>query len=162
MSATENSGATSSGDTPMEGGAARRATDAGTAGSPMEGAEATPGRGSLEHDPGARRPVLASIWAQDRTRVLGTGSAMLWHVPADFAHFRSATLGCPVIMGRASWEALGGALPKRPNIVITSDPDFDAPGARVVTSLEAAVDLGCSLADTLAAPTVWITGGGQV
>lgn len=125
---------------------------------------ATPGAGPVtaERDAGTRRPLLASIWAQDRTRVLGTGSGMLWHVPADFAHFRSETLGCPVVMGRASWEALGGALPQRPNIVITSNPDYDAPGALVVTSLEAAVELGRSLATDGGVRTVWITGGGRV
>jgi Dihydrofolate reductase len=87
---------------------------------------------------------------------------MLWHVPADFAHFRSETLDCPVIMGRASWESLGGALPQRPNIVISSNPDYDAPGAQVVTTLEAAVDLGRALATASGASTVWITGGGRV
>lgn len=125
---------------------------------------ATPGGGPVpaEHDTGTRRPRLASIWAQDRERVIGTGTGMLWQVPADFAHFRSETLGCPVIMGRASWETLGGALPQRPNIVITSNPDYDAPGAQVVISLEAAVELGRSLASDSGASTVWITGGGRV
>ena len=108
------------------------------------------------------RPVLASIWAQDRTGVLGTGTGMLWHVPGDFAHFRAATLGCPVIMGRASWESLGAPLPDRPNIVITSNGSYRAPGASVVTSVEEAIELGRQLALASGAPTVWVTGGGRV
>lgn len=124
--------------------------------------EGTAGGATGDRQSAGQRPLIASIWAQDRSRVLGTGSGMLWHVPADFRHFRSETLGCPVIMGRASWESLGGALPQRPNIVITSDPDYDAPGAQVVTSLEAAIDLGRSLATEGGACTVWITGGGRV
>ena len=63
--------------------------------------------------------TTASIWAQDRGGVLGSGGGMLWHVPADFAHFKAATMGCPIIMGRHSWEALGGPLPGRANIVVT-------------------------------------------
>lgn len=108
------------------------------------------------------RPVLASIWAQDRTGVLGTGTGMLWHVPGDFAHFRAATLGCPVIMGRASWESLGAPLPDRPNIVITSNGSYRAPGASVVTSVAEAIELGRQLALASGAPTVWVTGGGRV
>ena len=54
--------------------------------------------------------TIAMIWAQDKNGVLGNGNEMLWHVPEDFKHFKAATLGHPVIMGRGSWEALGGKL----------------------------------------------------
>lgn len=107
-------------------------------------------------------PVLASIWAQDRRGVLGSGTGMLWHVPADFAHFKATTMGCPIIMGRASWESLGAALPGRDNIVITHRPDYLAAGAHVVHSLVDAVDLGKRLARGHGAPVVWITGGAHV
>ncbi len=107
-------------------------------------------------------PVLASIWAQDRRRVLGSGAGMLWHVPADFAHFRAVTLGCPVLMGRASWESLGGALPDRTNIVITRTPGYAAPGAVVVASWQEAVDRGLADAQRSGAPVVWVTGGAQI
>ena len=43
---------------------------------------------------------LAAIWAQDCNGILGSGTAMSWHVPADFRHFKASTMGCPIIMGR--------------------------------------------------------------
>jgi dihydrofolate reductase len=120
------------------------------------------GRGGAADPDASDRPSLSSIWAQDRTRVLGSGHGMLWHVPADYRHFRSSTVGCPVVMGRASWESLGDALPDRANIVITRTPGYSAPGALVVGSLEEAIDEGVSAARRDCAPTVWVTGGGRV
>ncbi len=105
---------------------------------------------------------MASIWAQDQNGVIGDGSSMLWSVPADLAHFKQATWGDPVIMGRASFEALGGALPGRPNIVVTRNPDYEAPGAQVATTLQGAVALAQKLATQVGSTTVWITGGGTI
>ena len=56
---------------------------------------------------------LGMIWAQDVTGVLGADGAMLWRVPADFAHFKATTMGCGLVMGRTTWESLAGALPGR-------------------------------------------------
>ena len=110
----------------------------------------------------SRGTIVASIWAQDRTGVLGSGTGMLWHVPADFAHFKAETLGCPVIMGRASWEALGGALPGRTNVVITRDRSYAAPGATVVHSLGEAMEVATPAPCSPGRATVWITGGARV
>ena len=43
---------------------------------------------------------LGMIWAQDVTGLLGAQGGMLWHVPADFAHFKATTMGCGLVMGR--------------------------------------------------------------
>lgn len=106
--------------------------------------------------------IVSSIWAQDRTGVLGSGTGMLWHVPADFAHFKAATLGCPVVMGRASWEALGRMLPGRTNIVITRNRSYEAHGARVVHSLGEALEVATHSPCDSTRPTVWIAGGSHV
>ncbi|WP_022868806.1 dihydrofolate reductase [Schaalia vaccimaxillae] len=105
---------------------------------------------------------LASIWAQDRTRILGSGTGMLWRVPEDFKHFKASTMGCPIIMGRRSWEALGGALPGRTNIVVTSNREYEAEGALAVASLDEALSLARSTAAQSGAQTIWITGGAQL
>ena len=105
---------------------------------------------------------IASIWAQDRGRVLGTGTGMLWHVPADFAHFKRSTMGCPLIMGRRSWEALGGALPGRTNIVLTRSPGYKAEGAVCMPRIEDAVALARRIAAQTEASRIWIAGGAQV
>lgn len=106
--------------------------------------------------------ILASIWAQDARRIIGTGSAMPWRVPADFAHFKRSTMGCPIIMGRRSWQALGAPLPGRTNIVLTRTKGFEAPGAVVVASIDEAIELGIREAQRSGAPYVWITGGGAL
>ena len=92
---------------------------------------------------------LAAIWAQDSNGIIGSGTAMFWHVPADFRHFKTSTMGCPIIMGRRSWEALGRALPGRTNIVITRTPGYMAEGALVVSSVEEALDAAQLYAQTL-------------
>lgn len=102
--------------------------------------------------------TVSMIWAQDRNAVLGTGTGMAWHVPADFQFFKRSTMGAPIIMGRASWEALGSQpLPGRRNFVLTSQADYRAPGAIVCTSLEEALEQA-----KWASEQVWIAGGGNV
>ena len=105
---------------------------------------------------------LAAIWAQDCNGILGSGTAMSWHVPADFRHFKTSTMGCPIIMGRRSWEALGRALPGRTNIVITRTPGYMAEGALVVSSVEEALDAAREETARTQAPYIWITGGAQL
>ena len=105
---------------------------------------------------------LASIWAQTADGLLGSGTEMLWRVPADFAHFKAATMNCPIIMGRSSWDALGRPLPGRTSIVITRNPDLKLDGALVAHSLDEAVRLGQEDARKRGSGRVWITGGAQI
>lgn len=83
--------------------------------------------------------MLGAIWAQSLDRVIGDGSGMPWHVPEDLAHFKSTTLGDPVIMGRRTWESLNPRfrpLPGRENIILSSRaPGEWSSGAEVVTEL---------------------------
>jgi dihydrofolate reductase len=46
-----------------------------------------------------------------------------------------------VIMGRRTWESLGKPLPGRENIVVSRRHGFEAPGASVAATLEAAIAL---------------------
>ena len=66
---------------------------------------------------------------------IGKDNALLWHISEDLKFFKRTTMGCPVIMGRKTFESIGRPLPKRQNIVISRG--FDAPeGVIVVGSLE--------------------------
>jgi len=47
-----------------------------------------------------------------------------WHLPADLFNFKRVTADKTVVMGRKTFESIGRPLPKRKNIVITSDPQF--------------------------------------
>jgi len=83
---------------------------------------------------------LSLIAAMDRNRLMGADGALPWRLPADLRWFKRCTVNKPVLMGRRTWESIGRALPDRPNIVITSRAGYDAPGAQVVRSFEAALE----------------------
>ncbi len=79
-----------------------------------------------------------------QNRVIGRDTAngkpdLPWHLPDDFAYFKQKTSGHAIIMGRKSLDALGKPLPKRTNIVITRNSDFQFDGVTVVGTLEAAI-----------------------
>lgn len=82
---------------------------------------------------------ISLIAAMGRDRVIGKGGAMPWHLPADLAHFKTLTMGKPMIMGRTTFQAIGRALPGRDNIVVTRDQQFDAQGCIVVHDIDAAI-----------------------
>jgi dihydrofolate reductase len=103
--------------------------------------------------------MLHLIYARAANGVIGKDNALPWHLPEDMAHFKRTTLGCPVIMGRKTWDSLPPKfrpLPGRLNIVITRDPAFVAGGATLAHSLEAARGL-CP-----AGSTAWVIGGAQI
>ena len=71
---------------------------------------------------------------------IGRNNELLWHISEDLKFFKRTTMGCPVIMGRKTFESIGRPLPKRLNVVVTRR-GFDAPeGVIVVGSLEEAYE----------------------
>jgi dihydrofolate reductase len=97
------------------------------------------------------------VAAVARNRVIGAGGKLPWSLPEDLRHFKALTLGHPVIMGRKTWESLARRpLPGRENIVVTRSPGYDAPGAHVAASLEAA------LAFCAGEPLAFVIGGGEL
>lgn len=89
--------------------------------------------------PGMPRVTLVAAVAANGT--IGAQGGLPWRLPEDLRHFKALTLGHPVIMGRRTWEGIGKALPGRENIVLTRSPGFEAPGAHVAASLDAALAL---------------------
>ena len=86
-------------------------------------------------------PRVYLVAAVASNGIIGAKGRLPWHLPEDLKHFKRLTLGHPVIMGRRTWESLGRALPGRENIVVTRTPGYEAPGAAVAASLEAALAL---------------------
>lgn len=104
-------------------------------------------------------PTLHLIWAQAANGVIGRNNTLPWRLPEDMAHFKATTMGCPVVMGRKTWDSLPPKfrpLPGRINIVLTRHPDWQADGALRAASLEEALGLCPSEAK------VWVTGGADV
>lgn len=85
---------------------------------------------------------IALIVARAENGVIGANGGLPWHLPGDLKHFKELTLGKPCIMGRKTWESLPKKpLPGRSNIVITRNAAYQAEGALVAASLEAALAL---------------------
>lgn len=99
--------------------------------------------------------TLTLVAAMARNRAIGLRGAMPWHLPAELAHFKLTTMGKSVIMGRKTWEAIGRSLPGRQNIVVSRDPNLEAPGCDVANSLDEAVAMAESA-------EVMIVGGGSL
>ena len=60
--------------------------------------------------------ILAAIVATDFNNAIGKDNKLLWHLPADLKFFKTTTMGCPIIMGRKTFESIGRVLPGRKNI----------------------------------------------
>ena len=104
-----------------------------------------------------KKPHVAIIVAAAEDGAIGRGGDMIWHLPGDLKHFKQTTLGCPVIMGRRTWESLPKKpLPGRKNIVVTRQNGYAAVGADTVQSLEEAFRM-CA-----ASERIFVIGGGEI
>jgi dihydrofolate reductase len=83
--------------------------------------------------------MLVQVAAVAENGVIGQGGRLPWRLKSDLAHFRSRTMGKPVVMGRKTYLAIGKPLAGRTNIVMSRDPSFAAPGTIVAASLDAAL-----------------------
>lgn len=104
-------------------------------------------------------PTVSLIAAIPRNGAIGRGGELLWREPEDQKHFRRVTMGCPVVMGRKTWDSLPvrfRPLPGRRNVVITRNPQWRAEGAEAASSFEAALGL------LAGAAKVFVIGGAEL
>jgi dihydrofolate reductase len=104
-------------------------------------------------------PRINLIFARAANGVIGKDNTMPWHLPEDLAHFKRLTQGCPVVMGRKTWDSLPPRfrpLPGRSNIVVTRQSDWQADGALRAASLPEALRV-CG-----DAPDIWVIGGADI
>jgi len=104
-----------------------------------------------------RKTRLSLIAAVAENGIIGSGNALPWRLPEDLKHFKTLTLGHPVIMGRKTYESIGRPLPGRRNIVVTRNRDFHMEGCEIAQSLEAAI-AACGLD----CGEVFVIGGAQI
>lgn len=64
--------------------------------------------------------MITLVAAVAENGVIGAGNRMPWYLKEDLQRFRALTLGHGVVMGRKTWESLGGPLPGRRNVVVLS------------------------------------------
>ena len=84
---------------------------------------------------------IALIAAFGRNMTIGEEGRMPWPRPGDLRRFKQLTLGKTVLMGRKTFESVGGALPGRTNIVMTRREDYEADGCFVAHSIGEVADL---------------------
>jgi len=128
--------------------------------------------------------TLASIAAIASNYALGKDNDLIWHLPKDLKHFKSKTMGKPIIMGRKSYESLGKPLPGRPNLVVSRSyetlpdmqpselfKDMESVGGKeakvpegpfLYNNIADAIEAAKEMAEQMELNEVFITGGGQI
>ena len=97
---------------------------------------------------------LIAAFAEDS--VIGKDGKIPWALKEDLKRFRNKTEGCSVVMGRKTYESIGGPLPNRLNIVMTRNPK-KLEGVKEVTNKEEALEIASSYSDE-----VFIIGGEKI
>ena len=93
---------------------------------------------------------MIAVVAMAKNRVIGDGEGLIWHLPDDLKRVKALTLGCPLIMGRKTFESLPGLLPGRRHIVLTRRERWDSTGAELARDVNQAFDLASNTAEQAA------------
>ena len=86
--------------------------------------------------------MIIAIVTADKNWAIGKMGRQVTTIPDDVRYIRSTTTGQSVIMGRKTFESYPvGQIPEnRNNIVLSSNPNFKAPGCLVCTSADEAIN----------------------
>lgn len=84
-----------------------------------------------------KKPLASIVVVVDQNNAIGKDNGLLCHLPNDLKHFKSITLHNTIIMGRRTLEAMprGEALPKRTNIVLTTNKQLQFKNCVMLHSL---------------------------
>jgi dihydrofolate reductase len=97
----------------------------------------------------AQRAIMAAVSPEG---VIGLGGTIPWYYRGDMRRVKRLTMGTTLIMGRVTWESLGGRpLPGRRNLVVTQR---DLPGVECFRGIHAAL--------AVAEGAVWFFGGARI
>jgi len=100
---------------------------------------------------------LTIIVAAGENDAIGKDNKLIWHLSDDLKRFKKLTSGHYIIMGRKTFESFPKPLPNRTHVVISRQPNYQAPkGVIVVNSLEKAIEVAKNDAQP------FIIGGGQI
>ncbi|WP_168581759.1 dihydrofolate reductase [Gephyromycinifex aptenodytis] len=111
------------------------------------------------HPQRAPQPELVFVALVAANRVIGDGQSQPWHFREDLQRFKALTSGHPLLMGRATFEAIGRLLPGRESVVLTRSPSWSAPGAHLAHDIDEAVTLAAGLPG---GEQIMVVGGGQI
>ena len=105
---------------------------------------------------------LAVICAMSRNGVIGKDNGLPWNLPGDLKHFKQTTLGCPIIMGRKTWDSIGHPLPGRTNIIVTRSSEIVSDGIEIARSFRTALDLAKSNLTSESTTEIFVIGGAEI
>lgn len=100
--------------------------------------------------------MITLIAAVSDNNALGKNNELLWHLPDDFKRFKEITSHHHIVMGRKTFESLPRLLPNRTHIVISRQMEYLHDGARIVSSLDEALNTVPENQD------VFVIGGGEI
>ncbi|MDO4314416.1 MAG: dihydrofolate reductase [Oscillospiraceae bacterium] len=103
---------------------------------------------------------MNAIVVIDQNWAIGREGGLLFSLPTDMKRFRTLTTGGTVITGRKTLDSFPGGkpLPKRRNIVVTRNANFQREGAEIASSAEEALKLAADEDPD----KLWVIGGGSI
>ena len=102
--------------------------------------------------------IVSLIVAMDENMGIGINNQLPWHLSDDLRRFKTLTMGHHIVMGRKTYESIGGQLPGRTMIVISHNPEYQAEGILFANSLIGAIEQ----AEKRGENEVFIVGGAEI
>lgn len=90
---------------------------------------------------------------------IGKNNDLLWHLPADFKHFKTTTSGHYILMGRKTFESFPKPLPNRTHLIISRQLNYIVPENCFVFSN---IDEAIAFAKSNEQEVVYVIGGGEI
>lgn len=107
-------------------------------------------------------PPLVIVAAVAANGVIGGDNRLLWRIRSDLKHFRSLTIGHPVIMGRKTFESIGKPLPGRETVLLTRERMRRIDGVHIAHSVDEAGALAGELAQRMGVGEAMVAGGAEI
>lgn len=104
---------------------------------------------------------ISLVVAVSDNNAIGRAGDLLWRLPKDMQFFKTVTMGHHVLMGRKTYESIPEKfrpLPGRVNLVVTRQPGYQAPGCKVVGTVEEAIEFAKANEET----ELMVIGGGEI
>jgi len=102
---------------------------------------------------------ISLIAAVAENNAIGKNNELLWHLPADFKHFKNTTSNHYILMGRKTFESFPKPLPNRVHLIITRQKEYSVPeNCFVFSSIKEALQF----AKNQNQEVVYVIGGGEI
>ena len=101
------------------------------------------------------RPRLTLIAAVSEDGFISRGQGVPWDLPRDRGHFRAATAGKWLLLGRRTYDEMLGWFRDHTPLVLTRDPTFVPSIGKALQSVQQALDL----ATTAKVDEIYVCGG---